>query len=408
MIDFRVRKILEESHDDMIAFARRLIRLPSVTGEEKDVADAILSEMKRLDFDDVYRDDAGNIVGIVSGNGGGEHLLFNCHMDQVDPGNLAAWEYPPFEGAIADGWIHGRGASDTKGAIATQVYAAAAVKKAGLSHGGDIIVSAVVEEEPGDMWGMRKLADGVLSEYPGKIGMLVLGEATGLNVYLGHRGKVEIDLRTLGKVAHSSAPWRGVNAVYKMRPVIEALEKLGESLPEHSFLRRSSVAVTNISCSPGWLSTVPDVCTVRIDRRFLPSENRETILSELEGILRSSGLNVGEDAFVEIQKYDHSGYVGLKESMELYKPAFLTPENEPRVRCVVNALENAGQHPTFDCWDFGTDGAWIATELHIPTIGYSPCEEEYAHTPKDRISIDLMKRALHGYVSMSLALTRRQ
>jgi len=408
MIEPEVRKIVEEGSGNMISFAQRLIQLPSVTGEEGAVADLILSEMKKLDYDKVYRDEAGNVVGVISGTGDGEHLLYNCHMDQVDPGNISAWEYPPFEGVVADGWIHGRGASDTKGAIASQVYSAAAIKKAGKRHGGDIIVSAVVEEEPGDMWGMRKLVDSVISDYPGKIGMLVLGEATGLNVYLGHRGKVEIDIRTLGKVAHSSAPWRGVNAVYKMRPVIEAIEKLGNGLPEHPFLRRSSVAVTNVTCSPGWLSTVPDVCTIRIDRRFLPSENRRTILGELENILGSAGLKVGEDAFVEIQKYDHTGYTGIKESMELYKPAFLTPEEEPHVLGVVKALKDVGQKPSFNCWDFGTDGAWVATELNIPTIGYSPCEEEYAHTPRDRVSIDLLKQSVLGYISMSLALTRKQ
>ena len=401
-----MNKDMEKYYEDMIGFAQRLIRLPSVTGEEGAVADEILSEMKKLDYDKAYRDEAGNVIGIISGSGGGEHVFYNCHMDQVDPGNLDAWEYPPFEGLTLDGWIHGRGASDTKGAIAPQVYSAAYMKKAQIPHGGDIIVTAVVEEEPGDMWGMRKLIDSVIGNYPGKIGMLILGEATGLNVYLGHRGKVEIDVQTKGKVAHSSAPWRGVNAVYKMRPVIEAVENLGNTLPQHPFLRRSSIAVTNITCSPGWLSTVPDICTIRLDRRFLPSEDRSSILDELEGILQTAGIQLGKDGFIEIQKYDHTGYTGLKESMELYKPAFLTSENDEHVLQVVEALNEIGQKPVFDCWDFGTDGAWVATELGIPTIGYSPCEEEYAHTPKDRVSIDLMKKSLLGYVAINSVLAK--
>ncbi|MGI6783174.1 MAG: YgeY family selenium metabolism-linked hydrolase [Aminivibrio sp.] len=401
------KHVLDQQNDNMIAFAQKLIRLPSVTGQEGDVAGVIVSEMQKLDFDKILTDEAGNVMGVISGSGNGEHVLYNCHMDQVDPGNLDAWEHAPFDGVIADGWIHGRGASDTKGAIAAQVYAAAAVKKLGFSHKGDIIVTAVVEEEPGDMWGMRKLVDSKIRNYPGEIGLVVLGEATGLNVYLGHRGKVEIDVRTLGKVAHSSAPWRGENAVYKMRPVIESLERLGDSLPEHPFLRRSSVAITNITCSPGWLSTVPDICTIRLDRRFLPSENRDTILSELNGILNSAGLESGKNAFVEIQKYNHTGYTGLKESMELYKPAFLTAEDEPHVQTVVKSLQLVGQNPAFSCWDFGTDGAWTSTELNIPTIGYSPCEEEFAHTPEDRVSIDLMKKSVYGYVSMSIALTNK-
>lgn len=396
---------IERSFGDMCEFASRLIALPSVTGQEGLVAETIISEMKRLQYDDVFTDKAGNVVGVIKGTGGGEHILYNCHMDQVDPGNLEAWEHPPFSGKTADGWIHGRGASDTKGAIATQVYSAACVKEAGAAHRGDIIVTAVVEEEPGDMWGMRKLADEVLAVYPGRIGLTVLGEATGLNVYLGHRGKVEIDIRTIGQVAHNSAPWRGTNAVYKMCPVIEALEKLGDRLPEHPFLRRSSVAVTNITCSPGWLSTVPDRCTIRIDRRFLPHENRETIMKELGDILKGAGLSVGADAAAEIQAYAHTGYTGLQESMELYKPAFLTPEDEPHVVIVVDALKKVGQNPAFNCWDFGTDGAWIATELGIPTIGYSPCEEEYAHTPRDRVSMDLMRKAALGYAAISVAVT---
>lgn len=401
-----LRDLIDENFDDMCDFASRLIALPSVTGEEGLVAKEIIHEMKKLNYDDVFTDVAGNVVGIIRGSGGGEHLLYNCHMDQVDPGNLDAWEYPPFEGRKAGGWIHGRGASDTKGAIATQVYAAACMRRARVEHRGDVIVTAVVEEEPGDMWGMRKLVDEVIVPYPGKIGLLILGEATGLDVYLGHRGKVEIDIRTLGKVAHSSAPWRGTNAVYKMRPVLHAVEELGETLPEHPFLRRSSIAVTNITCSPGWLSTVPDLCTIRLDRRFLPHENRETILKELEEILQQAGLTVGVDGFVEIQKYSHRGYTGLEESMELYKPAFLTDENEPCVQRTVHALRAIGQDPKFNCWDFGTDGAWVATELGIPTIGYSPCEEQYAHTPKDRVSMELMKKAALGYLAISAELTR--
>ncbi len=94
--------------------------------------------------------------------------------------------------------------------------------------------------------------------------------------------------------------------------------------------------------------------------------------------------------------------------MELYKPAFLTSEDEPHVRAVSGHLRLWGRNRTFDCWDFGTDGAWVATELGIPTIGYSPCEEEFAHTPKDRISIDLMEKSVYGYISISIALTRKE
>ncbi|MDR2800617.1 MAG: YgeY family selenium metabolism-linked hydrolase [Desulfovibrio sp.] len=406
MLDPTLRQVLDACHDGMIRFARKLVSLPSVTGEEALVAQAITGEMRQLGYDGVTVDSVGNVLGVIRGSGGGEHILYNCHMDQVDPGNLEAWEYPPFEAVTANGCIHGRGASDTKGAIAPQIYAAAAVKQAGIAHRGDILISCVVEEEPGDMWGMRRQYDEVLAEYPGRIGLLVLGEATGLDIYLGHRGKVEILLGVSGRVAHSSAPWRGINAVYKMQPVIRAIEELNEHLPEHDFLARSSIAVTNITCSPGWLSTVPDRCVIRLDRRFLPHENSDSILVELEGILRAGGLTPGEDAEVVFDRYAHTSYTGVKEALPLYKPAFLTPRDEPHVTAAVKALNAAGQRPNFRSWDFGTDGAWLATEHNIPTIGYAPTEERYAHTPLDRVSMAMMRQSLNGYAAISLALTR--
>lgn len=405
MLDAPLQQTLANCREDMLAFARKLITLPSVTGEEGEVAQAITEEMHRLGYDSVIVDATGNVIGVIKGTGGSEHILYNCHMDQVDPGNLDAWEYPPFDAVMENGHIHGRGASDTKGAIAPQVYAAAAIKKAGIPHKGDIIVTAVVEEEPGDMWGMRRMYDEVLKPYPGSIGLLVLGEATGLNVYLGHRGKVEIELAVTGKVAHSSAPWRGVNAVYAMQPVLGAIEKLDPVLPEHPVLTRSSIAVTNITCSPGWLSTVPDRCVVRIDRRFLPHENSNTITAELENLVRNAGLKPGENAAITFLDYSHTSYTGIRESLPLYKPAFLTPQGEPHVEATVAALRAVGQNPKFGTWDFGTDGAWLATEYNIPTIGYAPCEEQYAHTPMDRVSIDLMGKALTGYAAISLAVT---
>jgi len=406
MLNQSALQFIENSRDNMLAFAQKLIRLPSVTGEEGLVAKAIEEEMKKLGYDEIIVDKTGNVLGIIKGSGGGEHIFYNCHMDQVSPGNLDSWEFPPFEGVIEGGYLHGRGASDTKGAIAPQVYAGACIKKAGIPHRGDIIVTAVVEEEPGDMWGMKRMAEEVISNYPGKIGLLVLGEATGLNVYLGHRGRVEINIRAFGKIAHSSAPWRGVNAVYKMQPVVRALEKLGDILPEHEFLPKSSVAVTNITCSPGWLSTVPDVCTVCIDRRFLPHESRDSLVQELSKILTDAGLTLGSDAEIQFKQYDHTSYTGVKESIDLYKSAFLTPRDEPHVVATIGALNAVGQKPGYGRWDFGTDGSVIAIEYGIPVIGYSPCEEHYTHTSQDRVSIDLMNKSMAGYAAISAQLTQ--
>ncbi|GHV51938.1 hypothetical protein FACS1894168_4130 [Deltaproteobacteria bacterium] len=191
----------------------------------------------------------------------------------------------------------------------------------------------------------------------------------------------------------------------KNQPIVKAIEDIDPRLPKHDVLTRSSIAVTNITCSPGWLSTVPDKCVIRIDRRFLPQENSDSIKAELERIIRSAGLKLGENAEIAFVEYAHKSYTGVEASLPLYKPAFLTPQDEPHVEAAVGALRAAGQNPGFRTWDFGTDGAWLATQCGIPCIGYSPCEEQYAHTPIDRVSMDLMQKSLTGYTAISLSAT---
>ncbi|HEY3316303.1 MAG TPA: M20/M25/M40 family metallo-hydrolase [Bacillota bacterium] len=396
-------RYVDAAWDDLVDFARRLVRTPSISGQERVVAELIRAEMTRLGYDQVFADSTGNVVGVIRGDGRGEHVLYNFHMDHVSPGNPEAWTYPPYEGLVRDGYLHGRGASDVKGAIAAQVYAAALVKKAGLAHGGDIIVTGVVDEEPGDMWGMRRLAGEVLSGYLGRIGLVVLAEATSLDIYLGHRGRAEFEISTLGQIGHSSSPWRGVNAVYLMAPVVEAVRAMADALPEDAFLGKSSAAVTNILASPGWGSIIPDRCTIWVDRRFLPSEDRQSTIAQFKEIL---ARQVPEGrATVAFRQLAHRSYMGIEETIELYKPAFLTDRCEPHVERVRGALTGLGQNPGFGRWDFGTDGALTAVELGLPTIGYSAGEEQYAHQPTDRVSLDLLRKSVHGNVAISMAVT---
>ena len=77
---------------DLIAFLQKLVQTPSISGQEKEVASLIVKEMERLAYDEVFTDSMGNVVGIIKGGGHGENIMFNGHMDHVDPGRLEAWE----------------------------------------------------------------------------------------------------------------------------------------------------------------------------------------------------------------------------------------------------------------------------------------------------------------------------
>ncbi|MEW6624486.1 MAG: YgeY family selenium metabolism-linked hydrolase [Bacillota bacterium] len=392
----------EELKPQIVDFCSRLIRVPSLSGEEGAVAVLIQNKMLKLGFDEVIVDPVGNVIGILKGQGGGDNIMFNCHMDHVSPGNLADWEYPPYDGKVDETWVHGRAASDTKGAIASQIYGAYLLKTLGLKTKGDIILTFVIDEEPGDMWGMKHLCQDWLDR---PVSLVVLGEATSLNIYLGHRGRLEMELVSRGKMSHSSAPWLGINAVNKMIPVLAQLEEVSRSLPEDKELGRSTLVVTHISCVPGWGSTVPDICTVWIDRRYLPSESTEEVIAQVQAVVdRCRQQDPDINVEVRIRELDHKSYTGITEKEKLLKQPYLISRDDPYVQCAVKALQEIGQNPGFDIWDFGTDGSYTAHVLGIPTIGYSPCEEVYAHRSTDRVRIDYLMQAAAGNAAIALAV----
>src|SRR3954469_14032313 len=112
---------LATAHENrLVAFARRLIQTPSLPGDEGDAARLVQSEMQSLGYDDTWIDEVGNVVGVIRGSGGGSSLMFNTHLDHVDVGDVSGWQFPPYEGKIADGRFHGRGAVAVEGPPAAQ------------------------------------------------------------------------------------------------------------------------------------------------------------------------------------------------------------------------------------------------------------------------------------------------
>ena len=391
---------------EAIAFAQKLVQTPSISGEEEEVAVLILDRMRKLGYDEAFRDSIGNVVGVIKGSGVGQNTMFNCHMDHVDPGRLEAWQYEPYAGTIADGYLHGRGSCDVKGAIACQVYGAALIKQFSLSHRGDIIVTGVVQEEPAEALGMSYLCDVTLPERGIRYDFVVLGEPTGLNISLGHRGRVELEIKTLGRTSHGSAPWRGINAVYKMLPVINALQDLAPRLPQHHLLGKSTVALTCIGCSPGRLSIIPDECTISLDRRLLPSESLEAVVAQIDAILKQiRGEDAQFEGTVKVREVEETSYTGMKKRVKKYLSSWTTPEDDPNVVRAGDALRELGEMPEFVYWDFATDGGHTAGILGIPTIGYAPAEEQYAHTPQEKVSLDFLRRAIAGNTAIALAIT---
>lgn len=399
-------ELAEELRDDIVALGSKLVQIPSMGGEEGEVAELIAKTMKELDYDEVFSDEIGNVVGIIKGDGSGPSVMYDSHMDHVLPGDEDMWEYGPYSGAVAEGFVHGRAASDVKCGLACQIYAGHILKRLGVPMKGDYIMAAVVQEEPAEMFGMRYLCEKTLPAKGITFDLHISSEATDLDLVVGHRGRAEIEVITSGRTSHGSAPWRGINAVYKMMPVLEKVQAMGDSLPTDPKLGQASCALTRISCSPGELSIIPDKCTVSLDRRFVRGESKEDALAGIQAILDEIAASDPDfKGEVRIRKVKETSYTGYSEEVEKNLLAWAIEEDHPMVEKCRTALQNIGQTPSTGYWDFGTDCSYITGVMNIPSIGYSPMEEKYVHTPQDRCSIDKMIKGTAGYAAIAYTVS---
>ena len=425
-----LRRLALEAEERTAALTRDLIRLPSPSGEEGALARRLSEEMTSRGFDEVFTDPMGNVVGLVRGREPGPVIMFNGHMDQVDPGNPSNWEgYDPYGGEMdecaadsRDGQtrepvrcIHGRGASDMKAGLAALVAAGgilAREKGRGAALPGTYLVSAVVQEEPAETVGMSYLLDTTLPARALVPAVTVIAEATSLGLYLGHRGRLELEVKTLGRTSHGSRPDAGINAVYKALPLIAAIrDELAPSLPSDPHLGKATIALTRISCKPGALSIIPDECAFSLDRRALPGEALEEIVREIEAIIRRLGSRDPDfRAAVSPVEAAERSYTGMESRCLKYMRPWKVPMDHPVVRAAAEGLAGLGRPVEYGYWVFATDGSKSAGECRIPTIGYSPMQEQYAHTPRDLVRVDFLTEAVAGYLAMfdKLALLAAQ
>lgn len=390
----REDRFMQEAGRDaerMTSFLGDLISTPSLSRRENDVVQRIASEMKDLDFDDVTVDGFGSVIGRIGD--GPVHIVYDSHIDVVDVGDPASWKTEPFRPTIQGRTMFGRGASDNKAATASMVYGAAMIKRLGLDASQFTIhVIGTVQEEDCDGLALEHILTNVLPH----VKLVVLGEATNLNVYRGHRGRAEFAVHTRGRAAHASAPERGINAIYKMAPVVQQIEELNERLVSDPFLGKGTVVVSRVEAQTPSINAVPDGCTIYLDRRLTIGESVESSRQELESL---PAVQQGE-AGIELLTYEGKSYTGLTLTTDKYFPTWVIPEDDPAVAAGVEAGERAlGRRPEIGRWVFSTNGVASAGKLGITTIGFGPANEVYAHSPDDQVPIDDLPKAAAWYAA---------
>ncbi|MCX7918092.1 MAG: YgeY family selenium metabolism-linked hydrolase [bacterium] len=394
-----VKKLSEQAEHEkprLVRFLRELIAIPSLSGNEKKVVDRIKKEMNHVGFDTVWSDKFGNIIGQIGI--GKTKILYDAHIDTVGIGNRAAWQFDPFKGKVEDGNVYGLGASDNKGAIASMVYAGKLIKQFGLDQKFTLYVVGSVQEED---------CDGLCYQYIfGQSGLkpdyVVLGEATNLDIYRGHRGRMEIQVTTSGVSCHASAPERGVNAIYQMTPIIQGIEKLNRRLKSDKFLGKGTVVVTKIECQTASINAVPNQCTIYLDRRLTIGETKQSAVAEIKSLLKNT------EAKVSVLQYLKPSYTGYLLPTEKYFPTWVLEENHPLVQIgVETATLIRRTRPKLSKWIFSTNGVTTMGRFKIPTIGFGPGNEIHAHTSNDHIPIDHLVKAVQFYALFPTMVTTK-
>lgn len=393
--------LTEERKQSVIELCQELIKRRSYSGEENLVSDALKDFFTAQGFDEVKVDEYGNTIGVIKGKMPGKKIVFDGHMDTVPAQNVEKWTHDPFGAEIEDGKIYGRGTTDMKGALAAMASAAANfAKDTGRNFKGEIYVAGVVHEECFEGVAARSISKAIKPDY------VVIGEASNLNLKIGQRGRGEVKVETFGVPAHSANPEKGVNAVYSMCKLVEAIR--GLEVTRHDVLGDGILELTDIKSSPyPGASVVPEYCMATYDRRLLVGETKESVLAPIQKLIEK--LEAEDPKFkakVSFAVGEEKCYTGETISGERFFPGWLFDKKEAYIQDVLTTLNEMGYEPEITQYNFCTNGSHYAGEAGIKTIGMGPSVERLAHTIDEYVEIDQLEKVTECYYGIMKALLK--
>jgi len=387
-----IQKRAKEMENDTVRFLSDLVGTQSFSSKEKDVIAVIKGEMERIGFDEIRIDGLGNIIGRI---GNGKRVIaFDGHVDTVYPGDLSQWNFDPFKPFVKDGKIWGRGTVDQKGGVATMIHAGRLIKELRLNEQFTILFTATVMEEDCDGLCWQYL----LNVEKLKPELVVITEPTNMNIYRGHRGRMEIRVEVKGRSCHGSAPERGDNAIYKIARIALEIEKLNERLKNDPFLGKGTVTISEVKSSSPSLCAVADEAGIHLDRRLTYGETKESALAEVQDAAKRAGY---PDAKVYVLTYSEAAYTGKVYPTEKYYPTWALDRESSYLRDAVAAYTGMlGKKPLVDKWTFSTNGIATAGMKEIPTFGLGPGNEVYAHAANEACPIEHLSGAVGFYAAL--------
>lgn len=370
MVKIPSYSLLENSESEVAAYIHELLRSEGIRSELKEV------EPGRT-----------NIIAVLKGTGGGRSLMLCGHMDTVPAYGMS----DPFSGRVEAGKLYGRGSCDMKGPLAAMLAALIGIKRAGIPLKGDLVFAGVIDEE--------QTGKGV--EYLAKNGPFVdgavIGEPTDMRLALGHKGLEWLKIDVFGKKVHGGNMDKGINAIAMASKLIERI--YGQYTPElkrrkHPVLGHPTINIGKIE-GGDQPSTVPGICTIEVDRRWIPEESLDQVYAELSAMI--SELHHQDPNFnAELKSYFST------DDLLPHKP-FFTEESDPLVQSTDHALQLYQypkiEHTVFPAW---SDAGILAAYTAAKCIIMGPGNLTLAHTSEEYIETQSLEQATKIYGHLAL------
>ncbi len=324
-----------------------------------------------------------NIVARLDGakrpEDGGKVILFEAHQDTVPIDGMII---DPFKPEVRDGRMYGRGSCDIKGGMVAMLGAIARLAQDRPANMPTILMACTINEECGftgataltEFWGQPG------SIFPRQPELAVVAEPTSLNVVVAHKGTVRWRVQTHGKASHSSMPHLGDNAVYKMARVLGAFESYArDETPKFARHALCGGVTLSVGLISGGISvnTVPDLCTIEIDRRVLPGE---------------SGPDAYQHAIAYVNRVANVSPPLTHETPFIMGPALSDSHNGPLAQRLVSAARQRIARGETIGVPYGTD-AGAFSQAGVPCVVFGPGSIDQAHTVDEWLPLSELQQA---------------
>ena len=365
-----------------------LVRISSISGQEEYVIRLLEKEFRQCGAEEVQIDSLGNVIARIGSNG--PVMAFDGHVDTVGIGQREVWTSDPFSGDIKDGRIYGRGAADQKGGVAAMLTAMKIISELSTDLPFTLFFIGSIHEEDCDglSWQYIINEDKIVPD------IVVLTGPTDGRIIRGQRGRMEMEISVGGRSCHGSTPEIGVNAIYRLTPILSAIEKMNSHLPYDLFLGKGSITATQIRSGSPSLNAIPDMAAVYIDRRLTKGEKPDDALDQLKSLVEIQAAN----ACIEIPAYENPTWRGTTYPTRKVFPSWVLNQDHHLIEYAGRCHKRLfGINPEIGKCSFSSNGVATMGIYGIPTFGFGPGEEKMAHAPNESVALDDISRAAAFY-----------